>query len=116
MRPIAYDEVCKASEEQIVELINRRQRQILIHSYLYEDRNYPLISDSTWDLWAKQLAELMKRPEAKKSAYAKYFEDWTGDTAADLQEAFRLPEIMDKASMLIETMSNMYSDLSKIYG
>jgi hypothetical protein len=101
MKPISYDEICTASKEQIVEFINRRQRQILVHSYLYEDRNTNIIDDSTWDLWAKQLAGLMTRPEAKDSAYYKYFDGWTGDTASDLQEAYRLPEIMDKGNSLL---------------
>lgn len=93
----------KSEDELIVELINRRERQILVHSYIYEDLNKNLIDDTTWDLWAKQLVYMfIYYPEhAEKSEYYKYFVGWTGDTASDLQTAYRLPEIMDAARRLL---------------
>lgn len=94
----------KSDDELIVELINRRERQILVHSYIYEDLNKNIIDDATWDLWAKQLVYLFicYPGLAEKSVYYKYFVGWTGDTASDLQTAYRLPEIMDAARRLLD--------------
>jgi hypothetical protein len=97
--------LCQSYDDKlIVEFINRRERQILVHSYIYEDLNKNLIDDATWDLWAKELVFLFDeyRELAKESVYYKHFIGWTGDTASDLQEAYRLPEIMDTARRLLE--------------
>ena len=45
---------------EILELITRRERQILVHSYIYYELNTNLISDATFDEWAKELAQLIK--------------------------------------------------------
>lgn len=60
-------------------LINRRRRQILIHSFLYYRMNTSIVSDAQYDQWARELAELQARhPEvAKKCAYADAFEDFS---------------------------------------
>jgi len=70
----------------VVELVNRRINQILVHSYLYEIMGEPIIEDSYWDYLAKDLATLIKQyPEAlKEHPYGKAFEGWTGDTASVL--------------------------------
>lgn len=93
----------KSDNELIVELMNRRERQILVHSYIYEDLNKNIIDDASWDLWAKELVYLFQcyPGHAERSAYYKYFVGWTGDTASDLQTAYRLPEIMDAARRLL---------------
>ena len=36
------------SRKSIAELLNRRRRQILVHSVIYYKMNDNLISDSTW--------------------------------------------------------------------
>lgn len=88
----------------VLNKINQRQRQILVNSYIYEDLNDSLIDDITWDKWAKELVNLMTEnpKEAEDSVYYRYFKSWTGDTASDLCEAFRLPEIMNTGNMLIQ--------------
>ena len=68
------------------ELVNRRINQMLVHSYLYEVLGEPIISDSQWDAWAKQLSTLLKQyPEAiEEHPYGEAFRDWSGDTASIL--------------------------------
>lgn len=63
----------------IQELINRRRRQILIHSFLYYRLNTSIVSDATYDQWAKDLAQLqMKYPEiASEGVYSDSFKDFS---------------------------------------
>lgn len=71
---------------EILELITRRERQILVHSYIYYDLNTNLISDSTYDEWSKELAQLIKdNPEEfKKSENYQGFKGFDGSTGMDL--------------------------------
>lgn len=63
-------------ENDIYALINRRRRQILVHSVLYYKMNETLVDDSTWARWALELEELQEKyPEiAKKVPYHKEFQ------------------------------------------
>lgn len=74
------------SRKSIAELLNRRRRQILVHSVIYYKMNDNLISDSTWSAWATELEELQaKYPEiAAKVPYAKEFEGFDHSTGMNL--------------------------------
>ncbi|MDF9638844.1 DNA ligase LigA-related protein [Bacillus cereus] len=76
-----------------VELISRRRRQILVHSFLYYQMNENIISDHAYDAWSKELAELqIKYPqEASKAIYAKEFEGFDGSSGFDLP--YHYPEV-----------------------
>ena len=49
------------SRKSIAELLNRRRRQILVHSIIYYNMNDNLISNSTWSAWAAELEELQAK-------------------------------------------------------
>ena len=49
------------TKDQIVELISRRRRQILVHSIIYYKMNDNLVSDSQWAAWALELEELQNQ-------------------------------------------------------
>ena len=87
--------------DHIIELMSRRQRQILVHSYLYYDKNSNLIDDSTWSKWAEELVELQYAyPErAKKTPYYEQFLDFDASTGFNLD--FRRPEIISRAEHLL---------------
>lgn len=72
--------------EDITELINRRRRQILVHSVIYYKMNDSIISDDTWSEWAKELVNFQnKYPEiANECIYAEAFENFDGSTGFDL--------------------------------
>lgn len=74
------------SEQEISELINRRRRQVLVHSVIYYEFNENLITDSTWSKWALELEELQRQyPEiAEKCVYADAFRNFDHSTGADL--------------------------------
>lgn len=79
--------------EEALELINRRERQILVHSFLYYQLNDNLITDFTFDAWSKELAELIQEyPEAyRKSVYCDGFRGFDGSSGFDLP--YSRPEI-----------------------
>ena len=75
------------TDTDIYELINRRRRQILVHSVIYYQMDDNLIADSTWSKWAVELDRLQKQyPEiASKVPYAEAFKDF------DPSSGFNLP-------------------------
>ena len=46
------------TDAEVLELMVRRRRQLLIHSYIYYGRGTSLISDRQWDRWARELERL----------------------------------------------------------
>lgn len=74
------------TKAQISELINRRRRQILVHSIIYYRLNENLIDDATWSKWAVELEELQTvYPEiASECPYADDFEDFDHSTGMSL--------------------------------
>lgn len=89
------------SDEEIAELINRRRRQILVHSAIYYRFNDNIIDDHTYDMWSKELAELQSwYPDiAKKCVYAKEYTDFDGSTGFHLP--IHNPEIVASAQRLL---------------
>lgn len=66
--------------------MNRRQRQLIIHSFLYYELNTNLIEDSTFDEWSSELVAIAKKhpEEFKETEYHFYFKDFDGSTGMDL--------------------------------
>ena len=87
--------------EKIRELINRRRRQILVHSVIYYRMNDNLISDDQWAKWALELETLQNDyPEiASTCAYAEDFLDFDHSTGCNLPLAD--PWANHKAQQLI---------------
>jgi hypothetical protein len=85
----------------MIELINRRQQQILVHSYLYYQLDTNLISDFTYDMWCKELAQLkITHPEEfSRSLHADGFKDFDGSSGFDLP--FATPKIQAIGNALI---------------
>lgn len=79
-------------------LINRRERQILLHSCIYYELDKNIISDYQFDMWSKELVELMEAypKEFKASAYFLEFKEFTGSSGAFLN--YRL--LYDKACQM----------------
>ena len=83
---ISEEGVSTIDHEEIAELINRRRRQVLVHSVIYYNLDDNIVSDSQWSLWAKELAELQdKYPNIAKSCWmADEFEGFEGSSGYDL--------------------------------
>jgi len=79
----------------ILELINRRRRQILVHSYLYYKSDTNLITDFTFDSWCKELVQLhQKHPkETAKAVFPNAFDGWQGFSGYDLFKNDTMAEV-----------------------
>ena len=66
--------------------MERRQRQILVHSIIYYKYDQNIISDYTWSKWAKELYDMQKaNPEiAKDTALYDIFKDFDYSTGSNL--------------------------------
>jgi hypothetical protein len=75
-----------------VSMIQRRRRQLYVHSYLYYRMNTTLVPDETYDRWARELIELQKDypRESETAPYHDDFKDFQmGDSfALDLDQAW----------------------------
>ena len=89
--------------DEILSLINRRERQLLVHSYIYYELDKSIIEDDKWSKWAFELCDLRDdhRDIFEKSEYAKEFEDFDGSTGFDLREAYMASNIVNKALYLL---------------
>lgn len=74
------------THSEIRELINRRRRQILVHSIIYYRLNDSLISDEQWSEWALELEDLQDQfPDiARDCVYAEAFSDFDHSTGCNL--------------------------------
>ena len=81
-----FDKFTININKKILELINRRQRQILVHSYIYYKEDSNLIDDFTFDKWCKELFKLQTDNvrEFEKSEYYNVFKKWSGFSGYDL--------------------------------
>jgi len=75
----------KLGEDPMV-IINRRRRQLHVHSIIYYHMGQNLIDDATFDAWANELTALQASyPESKHKGYLpSVFEDWNGNTGMHL--------------------------------
>lgn len=89
---------------EIKELIKRRRLQMLVSSYLYEKQNFNVYSDYTWDMMAKELAQLQnEHPDlASQVEYADMFNGWTGDSGAFLGSDYDTVKRANRVRYLIE--------------
>lgn len=88
---------------EILAFINRRERQILVHSFIYYELNSNLITDETFDQWSKELVQLMNThpKEFQMSEHFNEFEDFEGNTGMDLM--YRSAWVVATATNLLET-------------
>ena len=86
----------------MLELINRRQLQILVHSYIYYQLNENIITDSVFDRWCKELAYLQTmHPEMiKQSEHYEAYKEFDGSTGAFLP--FNQPRIQEIGNYMLK--------------
>lgn len=74
------------SDNAALKLINRRRRQMHVHSIIYYHMHTNIIPDATFDKWAVELASLQKDfPHLVHKGYMPgVFANWTGDTGMHL--------------------------------
>lgn len=96
-------------DRRIIEKIQQRRRQMLVHSYLYYEENVNIVSDDTWSRWAKELAQLQK-DYPKESAEAEEYEqfkDWDGSSGAFLNFGENIKSV---AKILLDSNKQVKSE------
>lgn len=88
--------------DKILAKINQRERQILVHAYLYYKLSKNLISDDKYDQWSFELADLIKQyPKLfKQSVYPEAFKDFIPDSGYYLTPE-KYPRIVSRAKWLL---------------
>ena len=74
---------------------------MLVHSYIYYEKDDNIVSDFKWQEWADELRDLQNNhpDECNIGFYDKEFEGWTGAGGSHLP--LRNPEVMAKAEKII---------------
>ena len=90
--------IFEGEELKIAEKIQQRRLQVLVHSYLYYKLDKPVISDSQWDRWAKELVQLQdKYPAiAEQVIYAEEFDGWDASTGAFFDYSGQIEQIAQR--------------------
>lgn len=85
-----------------LQLINQRQQQLLVHSFIYYQLGDNIIPDYLFDRWSNELASLQKRyPRlAKQSIYHQEFLDFEGGSGFNLP--YHYPKIQAAGIWLLE--------------
>ena len=88
----------KMVNQTIQEKIKQRRRQMLVHSYLYYEKNENIVSDSKWSQWAMELVQLQKDypKEAEEVEFAEMFSDWDGSSGAFLKYSDNIKSIAER--------------------
>lgn len=90
------------STNDIYSLINRRRRQLLVHSVIYYRFNDNLVTDDVWASWGRELVEMQgKYPDISEEVpYAEAFRDFDPSTGYNLP--LDDPWAINKAMYLLE--------------
>jgi len=73
-------------DRTIIEKIQQRRLQILVHSCIYYVFDTNIIEDSQWNNWAKELVQLQEQypEEAAEAIRSDDFKDFDGSTGFNL--------------------------------
>lgn len=84
-------------EQPIHAIINRRRRQILLHSVLYYTFDSPLIQDAKFDRWAHELTVLQAAfpGDASECEFHDHFRHFSGTSGFDLP--LKRPDVVARA-------------------
>ena len=71
---------------EVLAKITHRRRQLYVHSVIYYRHCASVISDTQFDKWAYELAELQREypTEAESAVFAAEFAAWDGTSGFDL--------------------------------
>lgn len=75
-------------EQTILEKINQKQRQVILHSVLYYQYDTNMVTDEQWNMWARELVQLQKDypEETKQSAFYMTMKDFDASTGFHLAD------------------------------
>lgn len=90
------------NKEQIIEKMNQRTRQILVHSCIYYEFDRNIVPDYKYDQWGNELIELVRdNPDVlDQIEYGYMFKNYT-EASSGFNLNYRHPNILNKARYLI---------------
>lgn len=76
----------KSLKNDVVALIQQRRYQLLVHSLLYYELDFTVVSDEKWSKWAQELVKLQtNHPEESRTViFFNAFSDFDGSTGFNL--------------------------------
>ena len=91
------------NNQTIIEKLNQRTRQILVHSCIYYEFDRNIVPDYKYDEWGKELIKLIKEnPELlNEIEFGDMFKNYS-ETSSGFDLNYRHPKIMSKAKYLLE--------------
>ena len=91
-------------KQEIMDLMQRRIRQILVHSCIYYHFNNNIIPDHVYDSWGNELIELIKKyPDYLEALdWGQHFKNYT-EMASGYNLPYKDPRIIGKARFLLDT-------------
>jgi NAD-dependent DNA ligase len=89
---------------EVIELIGRRRRQVILHACLYYRLNANVVSDHEYDRIARELDKLTNEypEEAKAAPLVKEFEEWGGETTSGFMLPISDPILITKAQRILK--------------
>jgi hypothetical protein len=107
-RQAAPKQLTEVDTSEVLALINRRQRQIIVHSVIYYRMNNSLIGDLDFDKWGRELVELQRKyPKiAEQSIFWEDMKDFDATTGFHLADH---PWGMKIAQSLVDSHNNYTS-------
>lgn len=67
-----------------LETLERKQRQLIVHSFIYYHKNGSIWPDSKFDKTAKEVYSVLSSETAKQSKFYEVFKDFDGCTGYNL--------------------------------
>lgn len=67
-----------------LEILERKQRQLIVHSFIYYHLNDNIWPDSKWDKTAKEVLAIIDKSTAKQSKFYEVFKNFDGSTGYNL--------------------------------
>jgi hypothetical protein len=77
----------------ILALIERRRRQLLVHSFIYYHLDGSAVDDHTWQRWADELVDLQFWHGREIGPYDAAFRDWDASTGFHLPRDFDIERV-----------------------
>jgi hypothetical protein len=98
--------------QTIQEKIKQRRRQMLVHSYLYYEKDVNIVSDAQWSKWAMELVELQKKYPKESAEVEEWsqFRNWDGNSGAGLKFSENIKSVAERLLYYYEHPSKYKKD------
>lgn len=91
------------NEQQLKERILQRRYQLIVHSYLYYQRGTSLITDATYDRWARELERLQADHPDIAATVPLHNEFKSFDAASGFDLPYGLPWVQRYGDWLVDS-------------